>query len=345
VASGERDGLDWSRVRGMTAAGGRLYWSEGPDLHRIDLAGGVPQPATATVVAPGANLDARGLFLLSSTPGGLAPPTGLPGGGAGPFTASGPAGAAGSGYWMVGSDARVSAFGQAVQLGDATSSLVKGREAADIEPTPSRHGYWIVDDSGRVFTFGDAGYFGGVDGRSLAPKEKVTSLSATRSGAGYWIFTTRGRVLPFGDARAYGDMSSVALNGPVLDSIPTPSGLGYYMVASDGGIFAFGDARFAGSMGGQRLNAPVQSLVPDPDQRGYWLVASDGGVFAFAAPFRGSMGNVRLNRPVTGMVPFGNGYLMVGEDGGIFDFSDRAFLGSLGDHPPAHPIVAVAAGF
>jgi hypothetical protein len=54
------------------------------------------------------------------------------------------------------------------------------------------------------------------------------------------------------------------------------------------------------------------------------------------------MGKVRLNKPVTGMVPFGNGYLMVGEDGGIFNFSDRAFLGSLGDHPPAHPIVAVA---
>jgi ribosomal protein L24E len=134
----------------------------------------------------------------------------------------------------------------------------------------------------------------------------------------------------------------VTLNGPVLDSIPTPSGLGYYMVASDGGIFSFGDARFAGSMGGKRLNAPVQSLVPDPDRSGYWLVASDGGVFAFAAPFRGSMGGKRLNKPVTGMVPFGNGYLMVGEDGGIFNFSDRAFLGSLGDHPPAHPIVAVA---
>jgi ribosomal protein L24E len=128
----------------------------------------------------------------------------------------------------------------------------------------------------------------------------------------------------------------------VLDSIPTPSGNGYYMVAADGGIFCFGDARFAGSMGGTRLNAPVQSLVPDPDQRGYWLVASDGGVFAFDAPFRGSLGNVRLNKPVTGMVPYGNGYLMVGEDGGIFNFSNRAFLGSLGARPPSRPIVSVA---
>jgi ribosomal protein L24E len=137
-------------------------------------------------------------------------------------------------------------------------------------------------------------------------------------------------------------MSKVALNGPVLDSIPTPSGRGYYMVAADGGIFTFGDAVFLGSMGDKPLNKPVQSLVPDPDGSGYWLVASDGGVFAFDAPFRGSMGAVRLNKPVTGMVPFGDGYLMVAEDGGIFSFSDKPFLGSLGDHPPARPITSVA---
>jgi hypothetical protein len=82
--------------------------------------------------------------------------------------------------------------------------------------------------------------------------------------------------------------------------------------------------------------------VPDPDGTGYWLVAADGGVFSFEAGFRGSMGGVRLNAPVTGMVAFGDGYLMVATDGGIFNFSDRPFAGSLGDHPPAHPIVAVA---
>jgi len=86
----------------------------------------------------------------------------------------------------------------------------------------------------------------------------------------------------------------------------------------------------------------VQSLVPDADGTGYWLVASDGGIFAFDAEFHGSMGAIKLNKPVTGMVRFGNGYLMVGEDGGIFSFSDKKFLGSLGDNPPAHPITSVA---
>jgi hypothetical protein len=256
-----------------------------------------------------------------------------------------PAGAASqhpAGYWMLGSDGEVYAFGDARDLGDPAADL--GHVAAvDLEPTPSGAGYWVVDEWGAVFAFGDAEHYGDVDHTALAPGEVVTSLSATPAGDGYWIFTSRGRALPFGTARHLGDVVHVKLNGPVLDSVATPTGLGYYMVAADGGIFTFGDARFSGSMGGQRLNAPVQSLVPDGDGAGYWLVASDGGIFAFDAPFRGSLGATRLNKPVTGMVRFGAGYLMVGEDGGIFNFSDRAFSGSLGDRPPARPIVSVAA--
>ncbi len=246
------------------------------------------------------------------------------------------------GYWMLSADGAVYPFGGAVNLGDAKPHLA-GRQAVDLEPTPDYGGYWIVDDSGRVFGFGNAkGNLGNVDAGTLHPGEKVTSLSSTSTGGGYWIFTSQGRVFARGDATHFGDMAGTRLNGPVLDSIPTPSGQGYYMVGSDGGIFAFGDAEFAGSMGGKKLNAPVQSLVPDPDGAGYWLVASDGGIFAFDADFHGSMGGTNLNRPVTGMVAFGNAYLMVGEDGGIFNFSDRPFYGSLGANPPKSPIVSVA---
>jgi hypothetical protein len=246
-----------------------------------------------------------------------------------------------NGYWMLGSDGKVYAFGQAKNLGAPT--LAGSATAADLEETPTGDGYWIVDSVGHVYAYGDATALGGIDAGRLAPGETVTSLSATPSGKGYWIFTTKGRAVSFGDAMFVGDMSKVALAGPVLDSIPTPTGLGYYMVGSDGGIFAFGDAKFYGSMGGKKLNAPVQSLVPDSDGVGYWLVASDGGIFAFESQFRGSMGGTKLAKPVTGMVPYGNGYMMVGEDGGIFNFSDKPFDGSLGSTPPSKPITSVAA--
>ena len=54
------------------------------------------------------------------------------------------------------------------------------------------------------------------------------------------------------------------------------------------------------------------------------------------------MGGTPLNKPVVGMVRYGNGYLMVGSDGGIFTFSNLAFVGSLGAHPPVVPISSVA---
>ena len=243
------------------------------------------------------------------------------------------------GYWMLGADSKVYPFGAAKGFGDGPAGVA----AVDLEPTPSGQGYWILSADGRVTPTGDATAFGNVDMTHLAPGEKVTSLSATPSGKGYWVFTSRGRAVAFGDATFLGDVSGLTLNGPVLGSVATPSGRGYYMVASDGGIFAFGDAKFDGSMGGKRLNAPVESLVPDGDGTGYWLVASDGGIFAFDAPFKGSMGATKLAKPVTGMVRYGDGYLMVAQDGGIFDFSSSPFAGSLGGHPPARPIVAVAA--
>ena len=91
------------------------------------------------------------------------------------------------------------------------------------------------------------------------------------------------------------------------------------------------------------LNRPIVGISPTPDNRGYWLVASDGGVFAFGAPFRGSLGSLTLRKPVNGLVAYGNGYLMVASDGGVFDFSNKAFVGSLGNDPPAAPIVGIAA--
>jgi hypothetical protein len=250
-----------------------------------------------------------------------------------------------SGYWMLGNDGKVFAFGDArdASFGDASALMPAGAKAVHIEPSPSGKGYWINDDKGGVYAFGDAAKLGGVDASALQVNERATSLSASPSGAGYWVFTSKGRVFTFGDAATFGDLAGKNLNGAIQSSIPTPSGKGYFMVGSDGGVFAFGDAVFRGSMGNVHLNQPVQSLVPTRDGLGYWLVASDGGIFAFGnAPFKGSMGSTKLNKPVVGMVRYGNGYLMVGADGGIFSFSDKAFQGSLGASPPARPIVFAA---
>lgn len=243
-----------------------------------------------------------------------------------------------SGYWAIGSDGKVYGFGDAIKTGEpSTPSL----NTVDIESSPHGTGYWTLDDKGVVNGYGPFVYGNVTD---LAAGERAVSMSSTPSGAGYWVFTNKGRAIAFGDAdKNIGDVSKISLNAEVLDSAAMPSGKGYYLVAADGGVFALGDAKFEGSMGDTKLNQPVQSIVPDPDGQGYWLVASDGGVFAFKAVFLGSTGSIKLNKPMTGMVPFGNGYLMVAQDGGVFNYSNRPFSGSLGNNPPANPIVSIAA--
>jgi len=243
-----------------------------------------------------------------------------------------------AGYLMLGSTGLVYAFGKAHAGGSAV--LASTDRAVHVEPAGNHLGYWVVNSRGNVFAFAGAGFYGGAP--VLRASERVTTMSTTATGHGYWLFTSLGRALPYGDAHFYGDMRSTPLNGPVIASVATPTGHGYYMVGSDGGIFTFGDARFRGSLGHVRLNRPVVGISPTPNNLGYWLVAADGGVFAFNAPFRGSTGSIRLNRSVVGMVAFGNGYLMVASDGGVFDFSNRAFVGSLGSNAPLHPVVAIA---
>ena len=239
------------------------------------------------------------------------------------------------GYWMLGADGRVYAFGHAVGFPGVFAHTVA------MAPRKDGKGYWIADDAGHVLARGTARSFGGSP--PLLAGERIATISATSTGRGYWLFSDIGRVFAFGDAGNYGDLSGTPLTGHVVASVATPGDHGYYMVGSDGGIFAFGDPRFHGSTGGMHLNRPVVGMSPTPDGRGYWLVASDGGVFAFSAPFRGSMGGVSLNQPVDGLVAFGDGYLMGAADGGVFNFSSRAFVGSLAEHPPSAPIIGIAA--
>lgn len=213
------------------------------------------------------------------------------------FTVGSPVGTASqSGYWMLGSDGRVYAFGSAVNFGSASDSAVA---------LSARHdgaGYWIVDAFGNVHAFGSAAYFGGRP--ALLSGETVSTISSTPSGKGYWLFTTLGRAFAYGDAHFFGDMRAVHLNGPVVASVATPTGNGYYMVASDGGVFAFG-APFRGSLGSVALNKPVNGLVAFGN--GYLMVASDGGVFDFSDKrFVGSLGGNAPSAPIVGIATNGS---------------------------------------
>lgn len=205
----------------------------------------------------------------------------------------------GLGYWILLSDQRILALGDAQEL-HTGSALLAGERAASISAHPIADGYWIATDRGRILAYGAAQNLG--DLGSLRLNAGVLDSVATPTGNGYWLIAADGGVFAFGDAEFHGSMGGVPLNLPVVGLAPTASGAGYWLVAADGGVFAFGDARFHGSMGGVPLVRPVNGMVATGD--GYLMVASDGGVFAFGdAEFRGSIGGAPRAAPIVALAP------------------------------------------
>jgi len=146
----------------------------------------------------------------------------------------------GNGYWLVGADGGVFAFGDARYAGGlgrkpSTSPVV------GITATRSGKGYWLANADGKVYAFGDARDVGGLT--LTTSQSPVVAIAATPSGNGYWLVRSDGAVSAFGTAESYGDLASTRLNAPVTSIAVTESGKGYWLGAANGGIFAYGDAK------------------------------------------------------------------------------------------------------
>ncbi len=260
------------------------------------------------------------ILVLALVGPGAAPVSAAPGGSRVVAIAST---ARGGGYWILSSDGRVTAVGDAVHRGDLGGTVTN---AMGLTPTPTYRGYWITTSDGRVSAFGDARIHGDLNGVALSAP--VVAMTSTPSGAGYWLVASDGGVFAFGDARFHGSTGGMRLNRPVVGMAATPSGAGYWLVASDGGIFAFGDARFHGSTGGMRLDRPVIGMSTSGSGDGYLLVASDGGIFTFgSARFEGSLGGRGLT-DISGVapVPDGSGYFLARSGGQVIGFGRAAAI-------------------
>jgi hypothetical protein len=231
------------------------------------------------------------------------------------------------GYWTVGRDGTVTAFGTAPALGDLAGSTLRAPIVAIA--APGAGGYWLAGADGGVFAFGDARFAGSAGGLRLA--EPIVSMTAACSRDGYWLAGADGGVLSYGTARFHGSTGGLRLRRPVVGIEPTADCGGYWLVAADGGIFAFGDARFHGSTGGMRLAAPVVGMARSAGG-GYWLAAADGGIFAFGgAPFLGSAAPFHPPAPVVAIAatPDGKGYWLVASDGSVYSFGDAHYEGRI----------------
>src|SRR4051812_47131922 len=63
------------------------------------------------------------------------------------------------GYWLVGGDGGIFAYGSAGFKG-STGAMQLNRPIVGMAPTPGGGGYWLVASDGGIFAFGDAAFKG-----------------------------------------------------------------------------------------------------------------------------------------------------------------------------------------
>jgi ribosomal protein L24E len=244
------------------------------------------------------------------------------------------------GYWLVGRDGGIFAFGDAPFSG-STGNLHLNQPIVGMASNPAGTGYWFVAADGGIFAFGDAKFFGSTGSMKL--NKPIVGMTPTSTGQGYYLVASDGGIFSFGDAKFRGSTGSIKLNRPIVGMAATPNGRGYWLVASDGGVFAFGNgADFFGSTGDIKLAQPIVGIAPTNSNKGYWFVAADGGIFSFgdAGKFTPQLGG----SPVTGLAvsPDGNGLWVTRASGEVNGYGSVPSLGKL-PSVPSQPVVGVAA--
>jgi hypothetical protein len=154
----------------------------------------------------------------------------------------------GKGYWMVGTDGGIFAFGDAGFFG-SEGGMHLNAPIVGMAPTSDGKGYWLVASDGGIFAFGDAGFHGSQGGQHL--NRPIVGMAATKGGQGYWLVASDGGIFTFGDGGFFGSEGGQPLAQPIVAMSATPSGQGYWLGAADGGIFTFGDGGFFGSVPSQ----------------------------------------------------------------------------------------------
>ena len=166
--------------------------------------------------------------------------------------------ATGNGYFMVGADGGVFAFGDARFEGSCPAIGGCAGTAVAVMPDATGNGYWLVTTAGNVYSFGDATFYGAPGGHGTA-----TSAVRTPDGKGYWILFSDGYVGAFGDAANLGSLHAGIAGGlnPATAIFATSDGSGYWVAMANGDVMTFGDAPYDGGMAGSHLNAPIIAAV------------------------------------------------------------------------------------
>ena len=149
----------------------------------------------------------------------------------------------GKGYWLVGADGGVFAFGDAGFYGNVRDGVPRVALLA----SSNAQGYVLPSSTGIEEPETDSAASPLATPMPLAAP--ISGAAPTLGGDGYWLVGADGGVFAFGDAGFYGSLPGLGITpaAPIMGITAAPSGKGYWLVGADGGVFAFGDAGFYGS--------------------------------------------------------------------------------------------------
>jgi hypothetical protein len=122
----------------------------------------------------------------------------------------------GRGYYMVGADGGVFAFGDARFYGSMGGRRLDQPIVA-LVPTADNHGYWLVASDGGVFAFGSARFKGSMGGTPL--RQPIVGM--VRYGNGYLMVAADGGVFNFSSRPFAGSLGGRPPASPVV-SIAAP---------------------------------------------------------------------------------------------------------------------------
>ena len=163
----------------------------------------------------------------------------------------------GRGYFLVGADGGVFAFGDARFEGSCPGVGGCVGSAVAVMPADSGNGYWVVTNTGQVYAFGDAAYYGAPGSQSS------TVTAAVSTGEGYYVLLANGKVFPYGDAVNFGSPPPGSFGGsnPATAIFTNPQTPGYGVVSANGTVDTFGFVTNSGGMSGTMLNGSIISAV------------------------------------------------------------------------------------
>jgi hypothetical protein len=294
--------------------------------HRANVLGDFNQAGIGVTYAPNGTLFVTVNFMKVASAQVLTATS------CGPATnpAGSPSAKAAAGYYVLGDDGGIFAYGGAAFRGSVPSLGLRA-DAILVSVTPSQQGYYVLGADGGIFSFGDARFFGSLPG--VGVRTRAIDLKPTPSGNGYWVLGADGGLFSFGDATFFGSLPGVGVRNQAIKLVPTPSGKGYWIVGADGGIFSFGDARFHGSLPGIGVANRSISMAATPSGNGYWVLGADGGIFSFGdARFFGSVPGTGGCGSVTGVqivrTRTGAGYYVLSDRGAVYAFGDAPMYGA-----------------